>query len=383
MADETQPDAEREARIAAAYGPRRTSRRAKMLRLAGLLSIVGLVGFIGAAIALKGSGFLAPPPPTDRQRLVAADPPTLAAVKSLDQEPCQRDAFGRLLQAYQKKEMLREMVGEIAAFEAACGPFPDVRVSQVRALADLSDFPAALKAADILVAESPTTPNAWSVRADIRDKLGDLDGAGLDLRQSLALFPNPARIGADGFFRLSDVLSRQKRFCEAAAVLATYASFDAAARRTKKIRATLADFRNKGKCTEGSKTQRIAIRLPAEPQQLTVEADINGVTGIFVVDTAATLTTVSQDFATRAGLRPDPSRTLAVAAGDGSLQAIPTAADTIALRGLTTRKAFVLVNPPTAKGPAPDIDGLLGLSFLANFDFQVQSGILRLAVPED
>jgi predicted aspartyl protease len=66
---------------------------------------------------------------------------------------------------------------------------------------------------------------------------------------------------------------------------------------------------------------------------------------------------------------------------NGVLTGRQSQAETVQLAGATAKNVYAVVLPEGQR-LGPEIDGLLGLSFLANFDMRISGNRLTLAPPE-
>jgi clan AA aspartic protease (TIGR02281 family) len=348
------------------------------LRLVGGVLVIATIGIAVAFFVLNGDqkGLT-----NDRQHVAALHRGAANAVRTLNKEPCHRIATIQLLRAYKKAQMTRAIVNEISKFEQTCAPLPEAQYDLIQALLVLSEFKTALPVADVFVAKNLAAPDAWAVRAEVKEHLGDLAGASHDLQQALALFPNPSKVVASSWYRLTDVLNRQGRFCEAVVPLQTFVSYNPTKRRTQQISTLLRDLKRKGNCIQTGKVRKVTFRYPPGASALEVEAKINGISGHFIIDTGASNVSVIHEFAKRARLTTKQSRLLRVNTANGPVQVMMSIADTITLSGLTARKVPVNIHLKSKHGFGGNIDGLLGLSFISNFDFNLRDGVLVLTTP--
>ncbi len=102
---------------------------------------------------------------------------------------------------------------------------------------------------------------------------------------------------------------------------------------------------------------------------------INGVPARAMVDTGATLLSVSPQFATRAGLDRLPSRQHLTQTANGTGTAKYVVAHTVELGGNTLRDVGVSIN---GKDFGPREDALLGMSVLKHFEITVDGGSMTL-----
>jgi aspartyl protease family protein len=96
-----------------------------------------------------------------------------------------------------------------------------------------------------------------------------------------------------------------------------------------------------------------------EDGHFSVDAKVNGQTVEFLVDSGATVTTVSGDTAERVGLEPQGVVPVVVATANGMARAWRSRADTLSVGGIRRENLAVHI-----AGPRSDID-LLGMNFLS------------------
>ena len=273
--------------------------------------------------------------------------------------------------------MPRALINEVVAYERSCAPLPEARIDVLRSFISLAEFERALEVADVLVAENEAWASSWALRAEVKKQLKDLEGAAADQRQALALSHNPSRLDVSEWYELTDLLRRLGRFCEAANPLRTFLSYDPIGRSTQQINTILTQLQKKGACFSGS-SKMLRIRFPRDAPGLYVDAEVNGVSGRFIVDTGATMVALSASFAERANIRVNPQRRLTVATANGKIDFMTGVAEAVSLQGLTAKRVFVGVHPGELGG---GIDGLLGLSFIGNFDVELKNNTLTIAIP--
>jgi aspartyl protease family protein len=117
------------------------------------------------------------------------------------------------------------------------------------------------------------------------------------------------------------------------------------------------------------------VRLRMSPDgHFWAEVSLNGVETRMLVDSGATLTTLSVQTAERAGLRPTPGLAPIFArTGNGVVQAKPATVETLRLGGLTATDLKVAISPNL--GPV-DILGMNVLVRLASWRVEGQTMIL-------
>ncbi len=106
-----------------------------------------------------------------------------------------------------------------------------------------------------------------------------------------------------------------------------------------------------------------------------IEVFIDGAPARFILDTGASVTVVSD-----ALIAPNYQRLgkITLSTANGTLEAFKVAVKTLLVGGIS-KNSFPVVVLPATKLPA-DVDGLLGLDWLANFDFVIdkKNAVLRL-----
>jgi aspartyl protease family protein len=100
--------------------------------------------------------------------------------------------------------------------------------------------------------------------------------------------------------------------------------------------------------------------------------------GVFLVDTGAMLVTLSEPFARRAGLTPVAGPAIQMVTADGrQINAVPVTLGTVQVGDARMESVDAAVIPSAV---SPDIDGLLGMSFLHNFAVQIDAARGRLCL---
>lgn len=333
----------------------------------------------GGSLFFLGDGSLPfGSPKTDRERILQISQTARNAVGQLTDEPCYRPAVIELLRAYKAAQMPRALIKEVKEFETNCAPLPSARFEVLRAYTSLSEFENALTVADQIVQEHPLSDQAWALRSQVKESLNDVHGAASDQRQALAVTPDPSRIHVNEWYRLAQLLQKLDRPCEAITPLQTYLSFAPTQRKTQQLDTLLRQLRAERNCVSGKAA--VTMRFPPSATALIVTAEVNGTTGRFVVDTGASSVALSSAFAKKAGVRPMNDQRLAVSTANGVVTVAPAVADEVSLRGLTARSVFVGIHDGEI---GEGIDGLLGLSFIGNFDFRLVGNSLTMSLPSN
>jgi clan AA aspartic protease (TIGR02281 family) len=110
---------------------------------------------------------------------------------------------------------------------------------------------------------------------------------------------------------------------------------------------------------------------------VTARAEINGVTGVFIIDTGASYVSIRTNFAERAKI-PRDGNEIKLATANGLAKGKLSKADTVSLGKLVAKDVPVVVQAVDEKSFGPGVDGLLGLSFLSRFEMQVAGGFIEI-----
>jgi clan AA aspartic protease (TIGR02281 family) len=110
---------------------------------------------------------------------------------------------------------------------------------------------------------------------------------------------------------------------------------------------------------------------------VTVKAEINGVRGLFILDTGASYVSVKSAFASRAKIPESDTSVITLNTANGQAKAKLSKADKVALGKLEA------VNVPVAVQTDENIygkgvDGLLGMSFLSRFEVQMAGDVIEI-----
>lgn len=119
-------------------------------------------------------------------------------------------------------------------------------------------------------------------------------------------------------------------------------------------------------------------RLTGDDSQLLVEAKLNGhVSGLFLLDTGASYCVITPDFAKRLGVRKDEGQDpVALLTPAGKIEAPMTTLRSVEVARARAGDVSAVIYPAV---DAP-LSGILGLSFLKEFEFSVDARrrVLRL-----
>ena len=305
---------------------------------------------------------------------------TLDALDQLQAEPCLRPAAYRLMRELAEVDGYRSAINVGLTFRERCGRDDEMTQLMMLAYVNLSEYEPALRMATDYIEANRADPSPRAWRAEVYAKQGNLEAAVADYRDSLSLFPDPGDVHPNSYWALANALDKAGRPCEGVVVMRSFVSFAPSERRSAQIGSLIADLGRRGNCAAEAGSGTADIRFRNNAGAIEVSAKVNGKTGRFIVDTGASALSVTRAFAQKAGLPLDGGEILMHAA-NGIMTGHASRAETTALGGAVARNVYAVVLPE-GKSFAPGLDGLLGLSFLGNFDMRIAGNRLTLAPPE-
>ena len=223
-------------------------------------------------------------------RLKAArDPYVWLRLEELKREPCDQKSIGDLALALDKAGYRREAANGLYKFVLNCGAPVTALHRSIDIYLRLTDYPKAVEVADEFIRRAPTNREAHYLRGIALEGAGDHQRALVDFANAIELFGSDKKgISSRVFMHMASAYAALNRFCEAAAPINMWVAFDPATRDTSQTQKIIADYEAKGNC---SSSQSISRRksIPLRGQNVvTVKVEINGVRGLFILDTGAT-----------------------------------------------------------------------------------------------
>ena len=127
-------------------------------------------------------------------------------------------------------------------------------------------------------------------------------------------------------------------------------------------------YQSKGACkaAPGPKEEIFAISRPNHV--VTLQAAVNGVQGNFLLDTGATFVALKSSFAKKANVDIDQDSSIKLSTANGFADAKGGLAKSIQLRSLQAFDVSLVVQEDSQGLYGPNVDGLLGMSFLSRFN---------------
>ena len=108
------------------------------------------------------------------------------------------------------------------------------------------------------------------------------------------------------------------------------------------------------------------------------EATLNNVTGLFILDTGASLVSVTKSFANRANIAANSENRITLQTANGLTDGLLAAANSIQVGNAYSTFVPVVVVDDAKLQTNDNIAGLLGMSFLSRFDMQFGKDTVEL-----
>jgi clan AA aspartic protease (TIGR02281 family) len=240
-----------------------------------------------------------------------------------------------------------------------------------------SDFGGAEATATKLIAEDPASPSAYAWRSDAREKAGNVSGAYADMRMALSLFVDPSKVAPSVYYRVARLAAKLDEQCEAAEVLRDYIAYDPQKRRTQQLVTMIGQWQQQGSCPSVFGAGSAFLRYNPNQTSIVVPVTINGVSSRMLVDTGASRTAITKSLAAKAQIEASNADGSVVTTANGRTWAAGGRAKVLSVEGASVHDVPVFVQI-SAGGFGDGIDGLLGMTFLGNFQVRVGAGTFEL-----
>lgn len=299
-------------------------------------------------------------------------------LRPLDQfrrEPCDSSAIIPLMDVLMDAGYRRESAKVGQSFSKRCRPYDDVIEKTFALFGQLNDHQSALAVADDAVRSDQASGRYRFFRGTAYEGLKNYKAALADYTSSLQLFTDLSNVALSEFYRISRMYVAIGRPCDAITPLEMYLSYNVEKRQTAQISRLIKEYADQGRCraTYASGETKVFVTTSN-----VVDVIINGAKGRMIVDTGASMVSMTPSFAARARILPDEENMMTVYVVGGTAKSAPGYAQTIEVG--SSRAANVPVGISVGKDSAygPEIDGLLGMTFLARFNVTLGNGVLEL-----
>ena len=309
---------------------------------------------------------------------VARDPQVWNRLDQLKREPCDQKSIDDLALILDKLGYRRQAAEGQYSFVKKCGEPVAALHKSIDLLLKLSDYPMALEVADEFMRRAPTNHDAHYLRGVALEGIGDYRRALVDYTNAIELFgADKSKINGGVFMRMANAYAKLGQFCEAATAILTWVAIDQVRRDNSRSQKIIGDYEAQGNCAISTEFQKERYALRGPNRVVTARVEVNGVSGIFIIDTGASYVSVKTGFAERAKVFLNGSE-IRLATANGLAKGTLTKADTVTLGKLRAKDVPVVIQNVDEKSFGPGVDGLLGLSFLSRFDLQVADRFIEI-----
>lgn len=310
---------------------------------------------------------------------VAHDPQIWTTLGQLKREACDQKSISDLALILDKLGYRREAAIAPYNFVKRCGA-PLIALHQsIDRLLKLSDYANAVEVADEFIRRAPTNHDAHYLRGVALDGVGDHRRAVADFANSIELFNgDKAKIAGRVFERMAAAYAQLGEYCEAATPILTWGAIDPGRRDNSRTQKIIADYEQQWNCAVSPEHQKERFALRGQGRVVTANVNINGIKGLFVIDTGASYVSVKSQFADRAKIAYANGADITLSTANGLAKGRLAKADAVVLGKLSARGVPVVVQNVDGKSYGAGVDGLLGMSFLSRFDVQMAGGFIEL-----
>jgi aspartyl protease family protein len=300
-------------------------------------------------------------------------------LQELKREPCDQNSVSDLALMLDKLGYRRQAAEGLFRFVKACGAPVTALPRAIDIYLKLSDYPRAVEVADEYMRREPSSHDAHYLRGVALQGAGDYQRALADYSDAIELFGvDKRKISSRVFLHMAGAYAALKRFCEAAAPINMWVALDPVTRDTSQTQKIIADYESQGHCAASTAAHNERFPLRGHQNVVTVRAEINGVKGVFILDTGASYVAVKSAFASRAKISLTGASEITMVTANGQTKAKLSKADKIALGSLQAVDVPVAVQNGDDKTYGAGIDGLLGMSFLSRFEVQIANNFVEV-----
>ena len=309
----------------------------------------------------------------------ARDPGVWLRLEELKREPCDQKSIGDLALALDKLGYRREAANGLYKFVMNCGAPVTALHRSIDIYLKLTDYPKAVEVADEFIRRAPSNREAHYLRGVALEGAGDYQRALTDYSDAIELFGTDKKgISSRVFLRMAGAYAALKRFCEAAAPINMWVALDPAARDNSQTQKMIADYEAQGNCVNSTEFRKESFPVRGPKEVVMVKAEINGVRGLFILDTGASYLSVKSKFAERAKIPQTGTSEITLVTANGQVKAKLSTANKVMLGKLEATNVPVAIQNADDKSYGAGVDGLLGMSFLSRFEVQMAGGSIEV-----
>lgn len=361
-----------------------------ILLLAGI--IVGTAMWFNPGFSARVSAFLGGSPAFDQSVYadlyaelginplpanVAANPVIRKSLSVLLREKCDSKARGALMNDLARLSYNRESAITAENYDAKCSASTDALTRAYNGYSKINDHDKGVEVASKLIKAVNYNSNYYYWRG-LSLKAKNLHERALDdfITASQLVF-DKRKLRSNIFINQAKMYEKLGRFCQAMTPIQTFVSFDPAKRNNEKTRAIIEKYNKLGGC--GNQYASGTTKIPlTSTKAIYAKVSVNGVTGLFLVDTGASYVALNKKFADKAGLSGGAKSKIVLQTANGLSFGSVAVAQQVGVQNAKAQDVTVVImgngNSPLGK----KLDGLLGLSFLARFDIKIGKDALTL-----
>jgi aspartyl protease family protein len=261
---------------------------------------------------------------------------------------------------------------------AKCAKYPEFLELGFSYNEQLGDYPKAFEIVNQLIEWDPANAVFRFDRGKLYEDTNRFEKALMDYISALDLLGRPEDVAAVQFYYIATMYAKLGRFCEAATPLETYISYDFVKRRDPQIDRLISEYRSKGNCNQPTNSGTTLVQVRKSGAVLLVEAILNNVTGLFVLDTGASLVSVTKSFANRASIAANNENRITLQTANGLADGLLATASLIQVGNAYSTFVPVVVVDDAKLQINDNIAGLLGMSFLSRFDMKFGKDTVEL-----
>lgn len=309
---------------------------------------------------------------------IARDPQVWVLLEELKREACDQRSILDLGTILDKRGYRREAAEGLYNFVQKCGAPNSALHRSVDIFLKLTDYPKAVEVADDFARRAPASSTARYLRGVALQGVGDYRRAVIDYASSIELYEKGKKeVGEHVFARMAVAYSALGQHCEAGTAILTWIAIDPVRRDTNASRKIVNDYEQRGNCSTTAEFQKERYALSGGRNVVQVKVAINGVQGVFVLDTGASYLTMRSTFAERAKI-PETSNEITLWTANGQAKGKLSKADKVSLGKLAANNVPVVVQKVDDRSYGAGVDGLLGMSFLSRFEMQMAGGFIEI-----
>ena len=296
---------------------------------------------------------------------IQSSPKIKILLDQLREENCDQGAIFPLADLLKNQGRARQAAEALESFYVRCKGSAELLDNAVELLMTLSDFQKAHELTGTLVRDDPAYARYRYLRGWAAEKLGRLDESLLDHIAALNLLGDPRQVAGSVFYEVARAHARLGQYCEAITPMQQWVSYDLA-RDTSQTNTIIREFAEKGKCGSSYAIAKKRFTLAVTGDVIIATVEINSIPGRFIIDTGASLVVMKEQFARKANVDWDPKNIIEVLTANGRAKNVLSSARQVVLGSAEANNVSISISPDD--GLPGDIDGLLGMSFLARFE---------------